>query len=112
MCDGAAAACAPSCLTNSAWGGRANGSYVPRSRQVTDTARPLNFLKDDERGVCEKLIRFESFLNPSLSNPSLQYVVAYSPPPAVRSTGLIKAISKSCPNLGFIFAYGHFARDI
>jgi len=48
-----------------------------RSRQTTDTARPLNFQKDDERGVCEKLIRFVSFLHPSLSHPSLQYVVAY-----------------------------------
>ena len=44
-------------------GGRANNVYVHRSRQMTDTARPLNFQEDDERGVCEKLIRFESFLH-------------------------------------------------
>jgi len=52
-----------------------------RSRPTNDTARPLNFQKDDERGVCEKLIRFESILHPSLSHPSLQYVVAYPDSP-------------------------------
>jgi len=35
-----------------------------RSRQITDTPRSLNFQKDAERGVREKLMRFESFLNP------------------------------------------------
>jgi len=40
-------------------------------------ARPFRFretdgdTQKDERGVCEKLIRFESFLIPSLSIPSL-----------------------------------------
>ena len=52
-------------------GGARTAFTYYRSRQTTDTTRPLNFQKDDERGVCEKLIRFESFLNPSLSNPSL-----------------------------------------
>jgi len=63
------AALALSLLPKHRRGVRANGFNEPTvSRQKTDT----DFLKDDERGVCEKLIRFESFLHPSLSHPSLQ----------------------------------------
>ena len=53
---------------SSALGVRANVFYARpfRFRETDDDTQK------DERGVCEKLTRFESFLNPSLSNPSLQ----------------------------------------
>jgi hypothetical protein len=33
-------------------------------------------------------------------------------PQAVRATGLIKPVSTQAPNLGIVFAYGHFTYEI